>query len=161
MRILRAFAICYDFFLLLIVFLVLTHAILTPIYYSNGEYSSSPILSFSCHQQKDRSLMIFGNTMLICSRCTGVYLGYLFGRLYTGLSFRSFLMSIKKMSRNELLLILSLFILGFSEWGIENLGLVNSTNAVRFLSGFFLGLFMAKLLHGIGLRLIFYLLERR
>lgn len=34
-----------------------------------------------CHQRPERSLVLFGHTMVVCSRCFGVYSGILLGAL--------------------------------------------------------------------------------
>jgi hypothetical protein len=39
-----------------------------------------------CHQEVARSLAIDGHTMVVCSRCAGIYLGLVFGALLAGFS---------------------------------------------------------------------------
>lgn len=34
-----------------------------------------------CHQQRERSFVIFGWSFAVCARCTGIYSGFLFGLL--------------------------------------------------------------------------------
>ena len=41
-------------------------------------YSFSKI----CHQAESRCFFIFGNQMAVCSRCLGIYIGFLAGTLY-------------------------------------------------------------------------------
>ena len=39
-------------------------------------------LSLACHQQPDRSFVLFGGTVAVCARCLGVYTGAAIGLLF-------------------------------------------------------------------------------
>jgi len=39
------------------------------------------LFSQICHQHASRSLFIWGKQLAVCSRCTGIYLGFLFGAM--------------------------------------------------------------------------------
>lgn len=42
-----------------------------------------------CHQRVERTLILNGSLMVVCSRCAGIYAGFAFGAL-SGFSLRSF-----------------------------------------------------------------------
>ena len=42
-----------------------------------------------CHQQAERTLMLFGETMAVCSRCSGLYFGAAAATVLTALAVRS------------------------------------------------------------------------
>jgi uncharacterized membrane protein len=95
-------------------------------------------LGFSvCHQLSARSLSI-GNVVLpICSRCSGIYIGFTITALILFIMFRK--------KENDLpppyaLIILCLFFLSTIIDGIaSNFGLYNTDNNLRFLTGFLCG----------------------
>ena len=51
--------------------------------YEYGFASGITYLFFSkiCHQMPERSFFIFGKQFAVCSRCTGLYFGFLFGTI--------------------------------------------------------------------------------
>lgn len=95
-------------------------------------------LGFSvCHQLSARSLSI-GNTILpICSRCSGIYIGFTITCIILFIMFRK--------KENDLpppyaLTILGLFFLSTIVDGIaSNFGLYNTSNNLRFITGFLCG----------------------
>lgn len=96
------------------------------------------IIGFSvCHQFPPRSLVI-GNIILpICSRCSGLYTGFLVTAVILFIMFR------KKESELPpiyILVILALFFLSTIIDGIaSNFGLYNTNNNLRFITGFLCG----------------------
>lgn len=86
-----------------------------------------------CHQIESRCFLIDGKPMLICSRCTGIYLGslILFFILTVSQRFRKYLDDIK--FSTILIFALPLLI----EWSLNFLFKIETTNFVRFLTGFF------------------------
>lgn len=96
------------------------------------------ILGFSvCHQLSARSLSV-GNVVLpVCSRCSGIYIGFTITAVILFIMFRN--------KENDLpppyaLIILGLFFLSTIIDGIaSNFGLYNTNNNLRFITGFLCG----------------------
>jgi len=44
--------------------------------------------SFICHQIPERSFVIFGHTLAVCHRCSGIYLGFFLGTLLSSFLLR-------------------------------------------------------------------------
>ena len=53
------------------------------LHYSHRESASVLYLSFSniCHQNPDRSFFLWGHSLPVCARCSGIYLGLFLGSL--------------------------------------------------------------------------------
>jgi uncharacterized membrane protein len=85
-----------------------------------------------CHQKADRSFFLNGNEMPFCTRCTAIWLG-----LAIGLGF----MVLYTIELNEKFVIAIL--IGLIPIGIDGIGQLvgfwESTNVIRFLTGFFAG----------------------
>jgi uncharacterized membrane protein len=85
-----------------------------------------------CHQQAERSFFLNGNQMPLCARCTAIWLG-----LAIGLG----ILTIYTMQLNERFLFV--LIIGIAPMGIDGvgqlLGFWESTNIIRFVSGFLSG----------------------
>jgi len=66
-------------------FLYLAGAMVTPLLLRDGHYGSFLILRFfygiNCHQISERCYHIFGSALPICTRCTGIYIGFLLSGL--------------------------------------------------------------------------------
>ncbi len=90
--------------------------------------------SFVCHQKEERCFHINGTPLPVCSRCTGIYTGFLFGVLLFPLLRRS-------LSFKWFYLPLSAFPIGF-EILIEKMGILNE-NMVRFSSSIVFGFFLS------------------
>lgn len=86
-----------------------------------------------CHQRADRSFYIKGYQFPVCARCTGIVLSTLMGYI---------LYSIKKI---RLICGVILCIPMIIDGGIQYLGIKESTNSRRFLTG---------LLGGVGLAIV-------
>jgi len=84
----------------------------------------------SCHQLPERSFFIFGKALPVCSRCTGLYLGALFGVL---------IYPIKKFVASKKLLLIASTPIGLDGLG-QLVGLWASTNLLRFTTGAFFGM---------------------
>jgi uncharacterized membrane protein len=86
-----------------------------------------------CHQKVERSFFINGNQMPFCSRCTAIWLG-----LTIGLGFMIFY----KIELDEKFLIIIL--IGIAPIAIDGggqlLGLWESTNVIRFITGLLAGI---------------------
>ncbi len=95
-------------------------------------------LGFSvCHQLSARSLAIGNIVLPICSRCSGIYIGFTITGVILFIMFRK--------KENDLpppyaLIILGLFFLSTIVDGIaSNFGLYNTNNNLRFITGFLCG----------------------
>jgi uncharacterized membrane protein len=85
-----------------------------------------------CHQKADRSLFINENEMPFCTRCTAIWLG-----LAIGLGFMV-LYSIELNEKVILAILVGLIPLGVDGVG-QLFGFWESTNLIRFITGFFAG----------------------
>ena len=93
----------------------------------------------TCHQMPHRSFFIRGRQLPLCSRCTGIYLGYL--------TMPIFLFELLEFSLLlTLLLILPTVIDGLTQAFLER----ESTNVLRFSTGLLAGVGVASLVHIIG-----------
>jgi uncharacterized membrane protein len=95
-----------------------------------------------CHQKEERSLVLNGNQMPFCTRCTAIWIG-----LAIGLGFMVFY-TIELNERFFVLILLSLVPLGIDGIG-QLIGFWESTNLLRFLTGL-----PAGLLCGVAIALI-------
>ncbi len=96
-------------------------------------------LSLLCHSKPERAFSIFGNSMLICSRCTGIFLSLAVGILLT--FFISFSNNLRKVA--ALLLISSSTVIFVDVVGDYLLWWKN-THLSRFITGSFLGLSLSS-----------------
>lgn len=89
-----------------------------------------------CHQIESRTFFIDGKPMLICSRCTGIYFGSLtlFFILKMIPSFRKFL------DKFDLKIILFFSAPLLIDWSLNFIFKIETTNFVRFLTGFIISL---------------------
>ena len=87
-----------------------------------------------CHQQASRSFFIFGKQMAVCSRCTALYFGFLFGTLLYPLLQRT----MKDLPPPKILLFLAAIpiVLDFSLGGM---GIIENTFLTRSITGLMLG----------------------
>jgi uncharacterized membrane protein len=85
-----------------------------------------------CHQQASRSLFFNGNQMPFCTRCTAIWLG-----LAIGLGMMVFF-TIRLDEKFLFIILLSLAPIGIDGVG-QLLGFWESTNLLRFLTGFLAG----------------------
>lgn len=78
-----------------------------------------------CHQRSDRSFFIKGYQAPVCARCTGVF----FGQIIALINFFAF--------PSQVYLPLALLAMGimFIDWLIQKVGLLESTNPRRFITG--------------------------
>lgn len=81
----------------------------------------------TCHQRSDRSLFFKGYQFPICTRCTGLFLGYIIGFIY---------MFIGKISLSFSLLFMTIM---FLDWFIQYKGIQESTNLRRLVTGVLCG----------------------
>lgn len=89
-----------------------------------------------CHQRADRSFFLRGRQFPVCARCTGVLLGYLPAVpafFLRGASWRAAAAGMAAM---------------LADWLLQRLGLLESTNPRRLVTGFFggYGIMTAQLL---------------
>lgn len=98
------------------------------------------ILFFShiCHQQKCRSFTISGVQLAVCSRCTGIYSGFLAGVLLFPV------MANAAVNRRKKILMYGAALLGL-EFVMSHTGVLYSSNIVRFCTGLVPGFIVAQL----------------
>lgn len=87
--------------------------------------------SLVCHQQHEKLFKIFGVETLVCSRCTGIYLGMLIT------SFVSIFLPIKKEHKIKLLLFFSLPM--FADVFLTSLGIYEYNHNLALATGLFFG----------------------
>ena len=85
------------------------------------------ITKYMCHRHPDRTFSYNGHYFPVCARCTGFYTGLFIFEIYT--LFNNVILL-------SLVLILPAFIDGFTQF----LGLRESFNSLRFVSGFIGGI---------------------
>lgn len=89
-----------------------------------------------CHQRPDRSFFICGHQFPLCARCTGVILG----QIVALIAFRLF--------NPNIYVLISFCAAMLIDWGLQFLGLLNSDNIRRVvtgtLCGYALGTFYIK-----------------
>lgn len=103
--------------------------------------------ALGCHQREDRSFSFCGYQFPVCARCTGVFAGEIGGLVLFICGIRLSFLSIAAL----------LFVMGL-DWGIQRIGLLESTNPRRFLTGicggigtaFFYTRIFSLILKGIG-----------
>ncbi|HEY4662846.1 MAG TPA: DUF2085 domain-containing protein [Candidatus Humimicrobiaceae bacterium] len=96
------------------------------------------IIGFSvCHQLSSRSLMIGGIILPICSRCSGIYTGFIITAVILFIMYRKKENGLPPL---YVLVILGLFFLSALIDGIaSNFGLYETNNNIRFITGFLCG----------------------
>lgn len=92
------------------------------------------LFSHVCHQIPDRSFgyLVYSGKSILCARCTGMYLGLLFGATLAVFAQRIRNMLIVKM------LLISIFIL-IMEMIVENIVELAFGNVARFITGIIFG----------------------
>ncbi|MCX6778270.1 MAG: DUF2085 domain-containing protein [Candidatus Micrarchaeota archaeon] len=148
----------YIFYTLLL-FLMLAAIILTPYLLSQPQQASLGktlfhLFSPTCHQLPSRSLFIFERQMPVCSRCFSFYAGMFIGALAFPFVRKG------KPESTELppliFLILAMIPMGL-DGGLQLIGLWESTNELRILTGLILGpvvsFFLIPLINDLAFRL--------
>lgn len=100
------------------------------------------LFAIFCHQHRDRSYVLCGEGLFVCARCTGVQFGFLvsFALLFA-------LYGVFGASANFFLAALLIVPLGID--GLTQLfGLRQSTNALRFVTGYLAGFGAAMIIYG-------------
>lgn len=87
-----------------------------------------------CHQMPERSFFVRGYQLPVCARCTGVFLG----------KFIADIMLIFKKVVSPVWALVLLLIMG-ADWFAQRIGLLESTNPRRFVTGILGGIGMAFL----------------
>jgi len=93
-------------------------------------YSSGDVL---CHQKSERSIIINGNQMPFCARCTAIWLGLTIGLVFM------FFYKIGLNDRFVFLLLIGLIPIGIDGIG-QMVGLWESTNILRVITGLIIGI---------------------
>jgi uncharacterized membrane protein len=102
-----------------------------------------PLGHFICHQRPERSFFIGGRQLLVCARCTGLYLGAALA-IPLGL-----LASIAISSRRNRAVLLLAALPTLVTWTLEFAGLVPFSNIVRFVGALPLGFAAAWMVFGV------------
>ena len=96
---------------------------------------SSPVLNLFyhnvCHQEDQKLIIINGFPLLVCARCTGIYLGALIASVVI-------LISLRNIKVSNILFKFALVILG-ADVIINNLFLTNYSKLTAFFTGLFFG----------------------
>lgn len=126
-------------FLLYALFFLLG-SIFAPIIASSGEGHLADKLYFifahTCHQQPDRTFWLANYPVALCSRCLGLYLGfviYMLINIFTG--------KILKLKH-----VVYIFIIGLTEGLLEIFTSFQGSNIIRFFSGIAIGVFIVSIL---------------
>ena len=112
--------------------------LLAPLFAKFEHHISSGLLylffSKICHQIPERSFFVFGKQLAVCSRCTGLYLGFIFGAIIYPFIFRFH--QIKKLSSKYLFL--ACVPIGIDIF-IRTFHIAENTFASRLITGLILG----------------------
>lgn len=111
-------------------------------------FSKKNLMRIICHQKPERSFYIFGKKFFLCTRCTGLYFGFLIFLILFFLFNWFQQISILKLTIIFLITITPLLIDGLTQLFY----LRESNNSLRFLTG---------ILAGFGIALIFAYIIRR
>lgn len=90
--------------------------------------------SVVCHQDTDKLLQVGNSSLMVCARCTGIYIGALITSivpLFVRISFRHFL-------KNNVALIIAAFFILFDVTA-SSIGLYNYSKTIAFVTGFVFG----------------------
>ncbi len=124
-------------YFLLIVFFVFNILIFIPTLTGNnllrdGIYS---FFSIVCHQKESLSFVIDSHKLAVCSRCTGIYQGFLISGIFFSFFFKKRIT--KRIIKSFIIITLLLTLLSkiYQYYEINPL-----TNYIRWLSGFFIGI---------------------
>ncbi len=96
-----------------------------------------------CHRREDRCVKFLGLEHIMCSRCLGIWLGYLLGASIFTMNFRIPI-------QISILMVFPMLIDGFS----QNFGFRESNNILRIITGILFGtgfasFLLAAIVHGI------------
>jgi len=100
-------------------------------------YSAFIYLGFSriCHQIDARSFHLFGEKFAVCSRCTGIYFGFLLGLLIL-----PFLRKVDDMNLPPRGILLIALVPMFLDFGCDALSIYQNTLISRSITGLLLGI---------------------
>lgn len=104
-------------------------AITAPLLAKFGFYEISAkiyyYLSYTCHQNPNRSFLFFGYPFAVCARCFGFYIGFIFSNFF----------------KLKFSFVFFIFLLALTDVFLNYYLSVNTGNLTRFISGIILGLF--------------------
>jgi len=106
-----------------------------------------------CHQKIERTFSMDAFNMPVCSRCTGIYSGILLSLLVIILMERKIKGELP--SLKTVLAAVGIFLLMGAEVVLSTLGLIESDNIIRLITGLMTGWFMALLLFPIANNVMF------
>ncbi|MFP4458816.1 MAG: DUF2085 domain-containing protein [Candidatus Zixiibacteriota bacterium] len=119
--------------ILLWAFLIL--AAISPIFWDSGFLLDYLQIFFSkiCHQMHGRCFIIDGFTTLVCSRCLGIYTGFLLGWIFL-VVFRPIALYLSKRSFGFAFF----FVPAILDWLLRILGIIQANNYIGMITGFLL-----------------------
>jgi uncharacterized membrane protein len=112
--------------------------IIAPLFRHSGVAAADPIyafFSYLCHQFPSRSLAILGESLAVCSRCTGVYAGLITGFLAYPLAF-----PIDSGQPPRRFWLFAALIPAAIDWSLTFLGIWENTHLSRVSTGALLGI---------------------
>src|SRR3989344_4602285 len=96
-----------------------------------------PLMHLLCHQKPERSYSIAGEALIVCSRCLGIYVGFLASVVFLVVAFGLFTHAL-----NFIFVLLLLVPMGID--GISQLFKIReSNNPLRFFTGYLAGFAVA------------------
>jgi len=124
----RRLAITWDHIIVALVVVGLGGALLAPVF---SEWINPMLWKGMCHQMPERSLWIGDHAMPLCGRCTGIFIGFLIGRIWWQASH----ISVRKAW-------ISLLLIGVmvAEWKLGEENWTDSTNWIRLGAGLAFGI---------------------
>ena len=128
---LKTLLVIWDILVVFVVGFCLVGGIIS---FLNPDLISPHIWSDTCHQNPCRSFRWGHLTMPMCARCFGIYLGFMFGRVW---------LHIAKVRILHFLLILIMMI----EWSLGYYVLIHTTNIIRCLTGILFGFGYCAVFH--------------
>jgi uncharacterized membrane protein len=121
------------------------------------------ILSFLggglCHQEVERTFSIDSLNMPVCSRCTGIYLGILLSLLALNIIERKIKGEFP--SLKMVLISVGVFLIMGLDVVLSTIGLIESSNIIRMITGFMTGWFLVLLLFPLANNSMFKRLIRK
>lgn len=107
------------------------------------------LFGWSCHQKKERSYCLNGKCMVVCSRCAGIYWGFILALAFLFIAYGFFV-------TRAIVWLTAVMLMPLAVDGTgQLLGLWKSNNKLRFLTGYIAGMAVAYFYYGIYAELFF------
>lgn len=102
-----------------------------------------PIMRLLCHQKEERCYKIGNEFLIVCARCLGIYIGFLFSMLTLILLYGFFKMNL------NIVYVFLLFVPMAADGFSQAFGLRESKNWLRFITGYIAGFGTGCLLYAL------------